>query len=62
MSLAEIFSSRSSSLEPGEVLVVLHESEAAFYRAFKRKFGEPPACYRNEHRTPNSTRQPIAHS
>ncbi len=27
-----------------------YESEAAFNRAFKRKFGLPPARYRNEHR------------
>ena len=27
-----------------------YESEAAFNRAFKREFGEPPARYRNEHR------------
>jgi len=36
-----------------------YESEAAFNRAFKREFGDPPARYRNEHRTPNSTRQPV---
>ena len=29
-----------------------YESEAAFNRAFKRAFGEPPARYRRQSRTP----------
>ena len=33
-----------------------YESEAAFNRAFKREFGEPPARYRNEHRTMSLSR------
>jgi transcriptional regulator GlxA family with amidase domain len=28
-----------------------YESEAAFNRAFKREFGQPPGRYRNDHRT-----------
>jgi AraC-like DNA-binding protein len=40
-----------------------YESEAAFSRAFKREFGEPPGRYRSLHREPGSgrsrtTRQP----
>ena len=29
-----------------------YESEAAFNRAFKREFGQPPGRYRSDHRTP----------
>jgi AraC-like DNA-binding protein len=31
-----------------------YESEAAFNRAFKREFGQPPGRYRSEHRTPQA--------
>ncbi|MSV28232.1 MAG: AraC family transcriptional regulator [Bryobacterales bacterium] len=31
-----------------------YESEAAFNRAFKRQFGQPPGRYRSEHRSPST--------
>jgi AraC-like DNA-binding protein len=33
-----------------------YESEAAFNRAFKREFGQPPGRYRGEHKTPRAQR------
>ena len=35
-----------------------YESEAAFNRAFKRAFGEPPARYRRQSRNPGSSARP----
>jgi AraC-like DNA-binding protein len=37
-----------------------YESEAAFNRAFKREFGQPPGRYRNDHRAPPSDPQAAA--
>jgi AraC-like DNA-binding protein len=35
-----------------------YESEAAFNRAFKREFGQPPGRYRSHHKAPPSQRTP----
>jgi AraC-like DNA-binding protein len=35
-----------------------YESEAAFNRAFKRQFGQPPGRYRNDHRSPAAHHHP----
>jgi len=37
-----------------------YESEAAFNRAFKREFGQPPGRYRSDHRAPLSDPQAAA--
>ena len=37
-----------------------YESEAAFNRAFKREFGQPPGRYRSDHRAPPSDLQAAA--